>query len=62
MVKTAYALNYHYSTEIELNSIWVRALLGPMPLYFKTGPLCPMFFTKLKEPCSFSKVPDDPYT
>ena len=26
----------------------------------KTGPLCPMFCTKLQEPCSFSKVPDGP--
>jgi len=31
-----------------------------MHLGLKTGPLCPLFCTKLKEPCSFSKVPDDP--
>ena len=24
--------------------------------------LCPMFYAKLKEPCSFSKVPDGPYS
>jgi len=29
-----------------------------MHLGLKTGPLCPLFCTKLKEPCSFSKVPD----
>jgi len=28
----------------------------------KRDPLCPMFCTKLKEPFSFSKVPDGPYT
>jgi hypothetical protein len=47
---------------IELNSIWAWALLGLMHLGLKTGPLCPMFCTKLGEPCSFSKVPDGPYT
>jgi len=31
---------------------------GPKHLGLKTGPLCPMFYTKLKEPCSFTKVPD----
>jgi len=41
---------------IESNSIWVWALLGLIDL--KTGPLCHMFCTKLKEPCSFSKVLD----
>jgi len=30
-------------------------------LGLKTGPLCPIFHTKLEEPCSFSKVPDGPY-
>jgi len=35
--------------------------MGPMHLALKTGPLCPMFCTKLEEPCSFSKVPDGPY-
>jgi hypothetical protein len=33
-----------------------------MHLDHKTDPLCPMFCTILKEPCSFSKFPDDPYT
>jgi hypothetical protein len=33
-----------------------------MRLGLKTGPLCHMFSSKLKEPCSFSKVPDGPYT
>jgi len=32
-----------------------------MHLGLKTGPLCPMFCTKLEEPCSFSKVPDGPH-
>jgi len=41
-----------------LNCVWVQALLGPMHLGLKTGPLCLMFCTKLKEPCSFSEVPD----
>ena len=45
---------------IEQNSIWVRALPGPVHLGLKTGPLCPIFHTKLEEPCSFSKVPDGP--
>jgi len=27
-----------------------------MHLDLKTGPLCPIFCTKLDEPCSFSKV------
>jgi hypothetical protein len=35
---------------IEQNSIWVRALPCPMHLGLKTGPLCRMFCTKLKEP------------
>ena len=60
------ALNIHSvhasGCSVELNRIWVRALQGPIHLGLKTGPLCPMFFTKLKEPCSFSKVPDGPYT
>jgi hypothetical protein len=46
----------------QLISIWIRALLGPMHVGLMTGPLCSMFCTKLKEPCSFTKVPDDPYT
>ena len=29
-----------------MNSILVRALLGPLHLGLKTGPLCPMFCTK----------------
>jgi len=37
---------------IELNGIWVQALPGPMRLgLIKTGPLCPMFYAKLEEPC-----------
>jgi len=32
------------------NGIWVRALPGPMHLGHKTGPLCPLFCTKLKKP------------
>jgi len=44
--------------QFELNCIWVRALPGPMHLGLKTGPLCPMFYTKLKEPFSLSEVPD----
>ena len=51
-------LNWIELNWIELNGIWVRALLGLMHLGLKTGPLCHMFCTKLKEPCSFSKVPD----
>jgi hypothetical protein len=47
---------------IELNGIWVQALLDTMHLGLRTGPLCPMFCTKLEELCSFSKVPDGPYT
>ena len=47
---------------IELNSIWVRALPGLLHLGLKTGPLYPMFCTKLEEPCSFSKYPGGPYT
>ena len=46
----------------ELISIWVWALLGQVHLGLKTGPLCPMFYTKLKEPCSFSKVTGGLYT
>ena len=45
-----------------MNGIWVRALPGPMHLGLRTGPLCPMFCTKLQEPCSFTKVPDGSYT
>jgi hypothetical protein len=33
---------------------------APMHLGLKTGPLCPIFYTKLKEPCSSSKVPGGP--
>jgi len=32
-----------------------------MHLGLKTGPLCPVFCTKIEEPCSFSKVPDGPH-
>ena len=40
---------------IELNDISVRALLGPMHLGLKTGPLFPTFYAKLEEPCSLAK-------
>jgi len=36
--------------------------IGPMDLGLKTGPLCPVFYTKLEEPCSLNKVPDAPHT
>ena len=55
-------LNWIELNWIELNGIWVRALPGPLHVVFRTGPMCPMFCTKLQEPCSFSKVPDGPYT
>ena len=45
-----------------MNSTWVQALLGPMHLALRTGPLCPVFCTKWKKPCSFRKVPVGPYT
>jgi hypothetical protein len=32
-----------------------------MHLGLKTGPLCPMFCSKLEEPSSFTKVPDGPH-
>jgi len=41
-----------------MNGVWIRVLPGPVHLSLKTGPLCPMFYTKLEEPCSLSKVPD----
>jgi hypothetical protein len=47
---------------IELNGIWVRALPGPIFLGLRTGRLCPMFCTKLEEPCCFSKFPDGLHT
>ena len=40
---------------IELNGIWVGALPGLLHLGLKTGSFCPLFCTKLEEPCSFSK-------
>ena len=43
-----------------MNGIWVRTLLGPMHLGFKTGPSCPIIYTKLNDPCSFTTVPDVP--
>jgi hypothetical protein len=51
----------YINCRIELNSIWVRGLPDPTHLGLKTGPLCPMFCTKLQEPCSFSTVPDRPH-
>ena len=47
---------------LELNGIWVRDLPIPMHLELRTGHLRPVFCTKLEEPCSFSKVPDGPYS
>ena len=47
---------------VELNGIWVRVLPGPMHQGLRTGPLCPMFCTKLDDPYFFTKVPDGPYT
>ena len=43
-------------------SILVRVLPGPMHLGLNTGHLCPIFCTRLQEPCSFSKVSDGPHT
>ena len=40
---------------IELNGTWVRDLPGPMHLGLRTGPLCPMFCTKLEEPVPLPK-------
>jgi len=34
----------------EKNSVWVQALPGPMYLGLETGPLCPIFCTRLQEP------------
>ena len=37
---------------IEQNGMWVRAFPGPVDLrLILTGPVCPVFYTKLKEPC-----------
>ena len=47
----------HHGGEFELNGIWVRALPCPMHLGLRTGPLFPMFCTKLEETWSFSKLP-----
>ena len=41
-------------TVVEQNRIWVRAIPGPMHLGLKTGPLCPVFCAKLKEPSFFN--------
>jgi len=40
-----------------MNGIWGRMHLG-----LKTDPVCPLFYTKLKELFYFSKVPDGLYT
>jgi hypothetical protein len=40
-----------------MNGVW-----GPMHLGLKTGPVYPLFYTRLKEPYFFNKVPDGPYT
>jgi len=40
--------------------MWVRALMGPMLLGLKTGPLYPTFYTRLKEPRSVAEAPDGP--
>jgi len=55
-LSTSEALSY-----MSMSGIWVRTLPGPMHLGLRTDPLCPMFCAKLKEPCSFTKVPDGPY-
>jgi len=39
-----------------------KPLLGPVHLGLKNGPLCSIFYTKLEEPYSFSKVSDGPFT
>jgi len=54
--------NVPLELEFNLNGIWVRDLPSPMHLGLRKGHLCPIFCTKLEEPCSFSKVPDGPYT
>ena len=58
----AFQLVDHLGVWIELNGNWVQALPGPMRLGLRTGALCSMFSTKLEVLCSFSKVPDGPYT
>jgi len=36
--------------------------LSPMHLGPKTGPLCPAFYARLKEPCWDTEMPDGPHT
>jgi len=50
-----------YRSMLCMSGVWVRTLPGPLHLDLKAGSLCPMFYTKLKESCSFTKVPDGPY-
>jgi len=45
-----------------MNSIWVRALPDPMHLGLKMDRCTPRSVTKLKEPYSFTKVPNGSYT
>ena len=50
-----------------MNVIWLLALPGQLHVGLKTSPLCPMialllWIAMLKEPCSFTTVPDGPYT
>jgi len=56
LAESCFELNW-----IELDGVWVRALSGPTHLGLRTGPLCPMFCTKLEESCSFNKVADGRY-
>jgi hypothetical protein len=43
------------------NVLLVYHRIDAMHLGLKEGPFCPMLCTKLKEPCSFVKVPHGPY-
>ena len=48
----------------ELNRMLLgfEPLPGPMHLGLRTGRLCPMLCADLKASCSFSTVPDGPYS
>jgi len=43
-----------------MNSIWVPALAGQMYQALQQALCAPYSDHKLKEPCSFTKVPDGP--
>jgi len=46
---------------MEWNNNGVRGFPGPMHLGFKTGPLCPILYIKLWEPCSrWPRMPNFP--